>query len=102
MSHYKLVRDLIPSIIESRGEVADTMQLGKDLLVPALKGKLLEEANEVMDASQEQLTEELADVLEVILSIAHESGITMLDLENTRFKKRSERGGFEKGILLKC
>ena len=45
--------------------------------------------------------EELADLLEVVYAAAIARGYTIEDLESLRLKKRAERGGFNKKILLK-
>lgn len=102
MSRYKLVRDLIPKIIKSRGEKAETLTLGEELIPKELKRKLIEEAEEVFVANKKELAEELADVIEVAFSLAKKSGISRKTIEKVRVKKRRERGGFEKGTLLKC
>lgn len=99
---YKLVRDRIPEIIEEHGEtpiIAFTSYKGR---MAALKAKLIEEAIEVQCAYNSELVDELADVMEVLISIASEAAITRQQIEVARKKKRRERGGFKKGILLKC
>lgn len=99
---YKLVRDRIPEIIEKHGEVpiiAFTAHKGR---MAVLKTKLIEEALEVQHAHNSELVNELADVMEVVLSIASEAEITKQQIEAARKKKLRERGGFKKGILLKC
>ncbi len=46
-------------------------------------------------ASLAEITEELADVMEVVLAIAKANGISMGDVEKFRILKHSESGGFE-------
>ena len=102
MLGYKLVRDCIPAIIEKRGEMPVIAFVPKKELIIALKIKLLEEASEVQTAPFDELTEELADVMEVVHAIASEAGITKKQISKVRNEKRRKRGGFKKGILLKC
>jgi predicted house-cleaning noncanonical NTP pyrophosphatase (MazG superfamily) len=99
---YKLVRDRIPEIIKEHGEVPVIAFTTQKDRMKALKAKLVEEAIEVQRTFNTGLTDELADVMEVILSIASEANITRQQIEAARKKKRRERGGFKKGILLKC
>lgn len=97
----KVVRDKIPESIEQKGESVTHLKIRGDQLVNALKSKLLEEALEVMDAkSTADTIEELADVLEVIHALTHHLKVSMNSVEETRKKKRDERGGFNEGIVL--
>lgn len=67
----------------------------------ALKNKLIEESFEVRSArTDEELIVELADVLEVVDGLCRAHGISAQNLVNIKEKKRTERGGFEKGIYL--
>lgn len=62
----------------------------------------MEECNELINATDNlSKTEELADVLEVIYSIAKFSGISLKNLEEVRKNKKNENGGFESRIFLK-
>ncbi|MDI9927408.1 nucleoside triphosphate pyrophosphohydrolase [Rhodococcus sp. IEGM 1341] len=96
----KLVRDLIPSIIEASGRVPlfrtlDPVDYGK-----ALIDKLFEEAREFRDAPPECRPEELADVLEVVRALAEHLGLTDAALDALAADKRSRRGGFQQRIWL--
>ncbi|MDR2932867.1 MAG: hypothetical protein LBV27_07130 [Oscillospiraceae bacterium] len=51
-------------------------------------------------AVEECAVEELADILEVIVSIMDFKGLSEADLNGLRMKKRDARGGFEKQINL--
>ena len=67
----KLVRDNIPNIIENNGEKAITRILSDKEYRVELYKKLLEESQEVINSQDtEDILEELADVLEVLKSIA--------------------------------
>lgn len=97
----KLVRDKIPDIISANGEVAVTRVLSDSEYKVELYKKLIEEANEVVSSNnKEELTEELADLSEVVRSILLLNNITSDEVETTRSKKYDKRGGFEKRIFL--
>ena len=94
----KLVRDRIPEIIETSGKTCVTETLSDADYLLMLDTKLDEELAEY---HQDQNLEELADLLEVIYAVAKARGYTLEQLEQVRAKKASERGGFERRILLK-
>ena len=97
----KLVRDKIPQIIEDNGEYTLTKKLNKEELNNALNRKLKEEASEVINASnKEEITEELADLLEVIYAKAKTNNISLEQIEAFRIKKQKEKGSFNDGIFL--
>lgn len=63
--------------------------------VQSLKVKLAEETAEVAAAtSADEVLGELADVMEVVLTLADAHGFTLADLEAARRSKFEERGGF--------
>jgi len=93
----KLVRDRIPEIIESSGRSCTTEILSKDNYILMLEAKLDEELAEY---HQDQTVEELADLLEVIRSLAVARGCSLAELESIRAEKAQKRGGFEKRICL--
>ena len=97
----KLVRDNIPNRIENNGEVAITRTLSDDEYKIELYKKLLEESHEVINSQGvEDTLEELADVLEILKSIAKLNGKTLDDVIEKANQKRLKRGGFEKRIFL--
>lgn len=97
----KLVRDKIPEIIKSSGKELRTKQLNEDEYRRALKTKLYEEIVEYEEAkTDEQALEELADVLEILHSLALINGAGFEKLEEIRKKKYEERGGFRDKIFL--
>ena len=93
----KLVRDRIPEIIRQQGKVPKTRIADKKEYWSFLKEKLVEEVNEFL---KDETTEELADILEVIYSICKFKNWDLEEIEKIRIKKRKERGGFEKGVIL--
>ena len=97
----KLVRDNIPDIIASNGEESVTRILTDEEYEVALYKKLLEETNEVISSkSSGETLEELADVLEILMSIAKLNGKTLDDVLKIAAQKKLKRGGFEKRIFL--
>ncbi len=97
----KLVRDDIPKHISKGGESVRVARLSGELLLRALREKLVEESFEALDAtSQHSIVEELADVQEVIGAVLKQLGVTHRDLAHRQKAKRSKSGGFEKGYIL--
>ena len=97
----KLVRDNIPTIIEQDNEVPFTRILNDNDYKKELYKKLKEECDEVIDSKNTfELLEELADLLEVIKSIAQLEDKTIDDIIETANQKKLKRGGFEKIIFL--
>jgi len=97
----KLVRDKIPEIIKSSGKEYRTKQLNKGEYIKELRTKLHEEINEYIEADADaQSLEELADVLEIIhsLAVVHDSNFETV--EEIRKKKYLKRGGFQEKIFL--
>ena len=96
--HYnKLVRDNIPDIIKSNGHRCTTSIISDESFLELLDMKLYEELAEYQaDKSQE----ELADMLEVMMSIAEARGYNWDNILAIQQKKRIERGGFSKKIVL--
>lgn len=96
----KLVRDNIPEIIKSNGENPITRILDDEEYKKELERKLLEEYNEVLESSGDDRMEELADMLEVMISIAELENKTLEDIINICEEKRKKRGGFKKKLYL--
>lgn len=97
----KLVRDKIPELIQSRGENVELVRLEGEALIEALRCKLIEESFEVFDArTTTQITEELADLLEVANALATRLGITNEAIDATRKKKGEGRGVFDRALML--
>ena len=98
----KLVRDKIPEIIKNNGGNPEFEILNDESYVESLKEKLFEECKEVINAkTKQEITEELADVMEVMLCIGKIYGIDFEDIEKTRKIKNEKRGSFESRIFLK-
>ena len=98
--HKKLIRDKIPQIIEAAGDRYEARVMGKAEFEKELKRKLVEEASELVKTSRKDLLNEMADVLELLKSIANFYKIDFKFLEEKQVQKRRERGGFEKRLFL--
>lgn len=96
----KLVRDRIPEIIEGNGEQPITRILNDEEYRTELIKKLNEEYDEVVAASDEEVIEELADMLEVMESIAELHNKTLDDIILVKENKKNKRGGFSKKLFL--
>lgn len=96
----KLVRDKIPSLISNNGEKAFIKILNDDEYKSELLKKLLEECNEVLVAKDEEKILELADMLEVMRTVAVLYGYSLAEVINVADKKKEERGGFMEKIFL--
>jgi predicted house-cleaning noncanonical NTP pyrophosphatase (MazG superfamily) len=99
----KLVRDQIPENIKAKGETVSADELAPEDLAMALIGKLFEEAEEFLSADTiNNRLEELADLLEIIRALADVSKVASFsDVIMRADSKRSRRGGFEKGTILR-
>ena len=97
-TYNKLVRDHIPTIIETSGATCETEILSDADYLAMLDRKLEEELAEYR---QDQNAEELADLLEVVYACAAARGYSREALEAIRAEKAAKRGGFADKILLK-
>jgi predicted house-cleaning noncanonical NTP pyrophosphatase (MazG superfamily) len=96
----KLVRDRIPEIIEQTGKSATWRELSTDDFRLALRAKVLEEAKELVDAADDALLAELADLAEVIETILCAYDLTSDELDAARQRKNDERGAFTRRLFL--
>ncbi|CAD5979936.1 hypothetical protein PCC9214_04580 [Planktothrix tepida] len=96
----KLVRDRIPELIQKSGYQCDITTLSETEYRQALRDKILEEAQEVVQASDQELVQELADLLEVVEALMESYGIENERILLERDHKRAEKGGFEHKIKL--
>ena len=94
----KLVRDKIPELMASEGFMVTFHTLSDEEYKQALLDKLDEE---VAEFHLSRKIEELADIMEVIHSLAsilHDK--TIMDVEMIRCEKRRNRGGFDKKYFI--
>lgn len=98
----KLVRDRIPQIIEDSGRVPIISELKKQALLAALYDKLSEEHAEFLRATKAaDKLNELADIIEVALTLAAQYDANEEEMLALVREKRKSRGGFSKGYYYK-
>ncbi len=96
----KLVRDLVPEMIEKEGRRPRIRNLMGQHLKQALAEKLIEEHSEFIAAStKHERASELADLIEVALAIAKEYGYSKGQILALMEKKRATHGAFERGYF---
>lgn len=101
-THNKLVRDKIPEIIEKTGKKYSTEILNQEEYITELRKKAYEELGEYMNTtSNNEAIEELADLLELILTLAKTHGSSIEGVEEVRKIKAAKRSGFLERIFLK-
>jgi predicted house-cleaning noncanonical NTP pyrophosphatase (MazG superfamily) len=98
--HKKLIRDKIPEIIEADDGKYEVRVMEEDEFKKELRQKLIEEGEEVIKAEKSELGKELADVLELIKSIAESEDISFELVEEKQKQRREKRGGFKKKLFL--
>lgn len=97
IEYHKLVRDRIPHIISSKGDIPCTRIAEPAEYGALLRAKLQEEVAEYLAGSDPH---ELADILEVLYALCVMHGVTMDDVESWRVAKGQERGVFDERIVL--
>jgi predicted house-cleaning noncanonical NTP pyrophosphatase (MazG superfamily) len=100
--HNKLVRDLIPEIIEQNGDKSVIHVLDDEKFKKELLKKLVEESNEVLEAEADivELKKEIGDVLEVLDCIIESFQLSRDEIEKIKTDRKEKRGGFDKKIFL--
>jgi predicted house-cleaning noncanonical NTP pyrophosphatase (MazG superfamily) len=92
----KLIRDKLLEDIKSKGIKATQLIIDQNEYIKYLKEKLVEEASEVLEAKNDaELLEELADVLEIMITLSHACHVPFELIESARLKKKEAKGGFE-------
>ena len=97
----KLIRDNIPDKIKGKGSDLETRELNDEEFEKELLKKVEEEASGVVAATtKEEITEELADVLDVIEEIKRLKGITDDEIREAQEINSKKKGGFIKRLFL--
>jgi predicted house-cleaning noncanonical NTP pyrophosphatase (MazG superfamily) len=97
MKYNKLIRDKIPEYLESKDIKYKIHTATEKEYSQKLREKLQEEVKEF---SEDNNIGELADIVEVIHALSYEIGLSPEELEKVRLKKKYERGGFNKNLIL--
>ncbi len=98
----KLVRDKVVAILEGEGKKPVYRTLGPQEIGRELLYKLVEEANEVLSATDEEMYEEIADLLEVLIAIIRLRGMSLRRIAAVQEEKFNTKGGFEKRFFLEA
>jgi len=96
----KLVRDRQSAAMQDPRIVMNSRILEHTEFILELKKKLVEESDEVVAASGDELIEELADLKEIIDALMKVCNIKEETVQVARQKKLDERGGFDKRIFV--
>lgn len=97
----KLVRDEIPEKIKRKGEPCSSYIADDDEYWERLKAKLLEEAQEAVQAENPvKMTEEIGDILEVIEAMLKFKKVPYSYAIQWKEEKAKELGRFNKKIIL--
>ncbi len=97
MEYHKLVRDRIPDILKQKNQLATYHTATQEEYWQKLKEKLQEEVDEF---TRDETPEELADILEVIDALIAYKTWSMTEIQDTKEKKKVDRGGFADRIIL--
>jgi len=104
MNYKKLIRDNITEHLDNKGieytsHIADEKEYWEKLQ-DKLQEEVAETISEMKFENNEKITEELADILEVIHAIANHRNIKLEDIEHIRKLKKEEKWGFDERIIL--
>lgn len=95
----KLIRDKVLINMQELGQQIKYRKLNDGEFLHELQRKLLEEAGE-FDPTDPKAMDELADVLEVLETLARELGENFDSLRNRQLNRRQKRGAFLNRIYI--
>lgn len=93
----KLIRDGIRPETGSLRYVDNVEYAG--FLGDKLGEEILEFGEAILSGSREEMIEEAADLLEVLMTVFDFFGFSVEEVEKARFKKSLERGSFADGLV---
>jgi len=97
----KLVRDKIPEIMRTKSLSAKFLMATERKFEFYLRKKIKEEINEMLKAkSKQQITEEMADVMEILDTFLAFHQISKKEMKKIRKDKVKTKGRFRRKILL--
>jgi len=98
----KIIRDgVVDRLVKLGDRVEFETITDNEQILARLISKIHEEADEYLEASPEKKASELADILQLVHSIATRDGLDMKLVEDIRQDKLVKVGGYDKGIILK-
>jgi predicted house-cleaning noncanonical NTP pyrophosphatase (MazG superfamily) len=99
--HSKLIRDNAPNKMRKSSVAFETRLLKEAEFRKELLRKIVEEAGELgASETKEEITGELADILDVIDQIQNMFGISEIELREARGRNAKEKGGFLQRFFL--
>ena len=97
----KLVRDEIVYQILKSGDLPKYRYLEEDEFLKKLKAKMLEEVEELCNATKnKEMIEELADISELVDELMKLRNIKKKELKSCQINKKRKNGGFGKRIFI--
>lgn len=97
----KLIRDDMIPMYEVVGQKAVYRYLTGQEFTAALIKKVVEEADEIpLDADRETALKEIADVMQALIDLQAQYGISDEEIERVRLSKLAEKGGFARGVFV--
>jgi predicted house-cleaning noncanonical NTP pyrophosphatase (MazG superfamily) len=96
----KLVRDKIIEHQLASGAVSAYRQLNPDEHRRELINKIIEEAQEILQAKPEEVAMEIADVQQALDDLKEKYGLTSGDIAAAQLAKNEKNGAFKKGIFV--
>ena len=99
--YHKLIRDKIPESIKEWGGEYEVKKLGAKRFEEELLKKVGEEASGLLKATtKEEMTAELADVIDVLEEIKKLKRISERQVDEARKRAIKKKGGFKKKLFL--
>lgn len=97
----KLIRDRVPEIMKEHQKSITYKLVSGSTYDQALRKKLIEETAELRDAkTQQEIIDQISDVLELIQTFVAFHTLDINEIKSHQKRKKEERGGYEKGVLL--
>lgn len=97
----KLVRDKAIENLVAEGAIVHHQVLSKEMVINVLKDKILEEANEIIEGgSKEAIVEEIADLMEVVMTFMDHLSISIDEVNAIRDKKNARTGSFKNALYI--
>jgi len=101
VKYNKLIRDRIPEIIKEAGWKPAVRILKKNEFLNAIKKKVFEEAEELIQARDKKgIIDEIVDIQELLDVLTLEIGLSKPKVKKLQTAKRKKRGGFKKRLFL--